>query len=58
MHTLRLLGDDELGELVLRLQAQVAAMRHARNEIGVRIRTTYVDALDQTLAELQRRQQI
>ena len=54
--SLAVLADDELLELVARLQRQVEAMRHAQGEVGIRIRTTYADALDQAENELQRRQ--
>ena len=55
MHTLRLMGDEELRELVLRLQVQVEALRFAQTEIGLRIRQSYQVALDAAIQEQERR---
>ncbi|MGE0875663.1 MAG: hypothetical protein AB7O31_13450 [Burkholderiales bacterium] len=49
------MSDDQLADAVDRLQRTVADLQHARGEVGLRIRATYAQALDEALDERERR---
>ncbi len=55
MTPFRAMSDDQLADAVDRLQRTVADLQHARGEVGLRIRATYAQALDEALDERERR---